>query len=1106
MARARGVSWRKWLPALAAFAVVMAGTPARATYDYGPNAVNQVPTVPFAPLPPSATQAPSGRAEPRVETTVPVPSLPVRTVRAGVGVVDATWKVGAAAGQYATDGTSVGDHGVDPTTLSTRRVPSYGIESRSTTRALVVEGVDGKRIAFVNNDLYIPQDLLDRRVAGLLKARDDAIKAGTLQGKPTGIDDSNMMISITHSHSSPYYSTMSWGVWAFQDVFDIRFFEFMATRMADAVVAASDALRPVRMGAETVPFDYTQRHSFGPAIADDGTPAGYPKRDNDLTISVLRFDDITDRAHPRPYANFFTMGQHPEMLEGNNLLTSEWVGRTLRMADVGTGAVNVFTQNNTGTTEPDRSESHAPAVRAEFSHREYAQAERAARQIANAVIRATNEIGTDRPSVPSAYVPYRLDFEVDVKNQRFAPPYSHPYSSVSNCRTEQALNGNPGIPVVGLPDCQRPVGGALPRPPVDPGVTLSQLGVPLPSNYPGPAYTGLEEALQVHLQAYRLGDILVTVCPCEQWADQSRNIKSRADKVQGNIWLGYDWTQWCKQSGGAGTNWKCPNPDKVSDWNGDPSNPPADAILTIPGSADANTDPVLRMRAQVNNPADGWDSLANATTAESEPFDITKIWGNYTHTELDAAHGYKLVVPVGMANDYWGYIATYREYSRGDHYRKALTGLGPHSSDWLATRLVALGGAMKGDPASIARITPQTAPEQAYEAAFANDDEQQRQRADVVGRLAESYLPAYEAALPPDGGEPGALTQPGDIERFDVATFAWRGGSNFFDSPVVHVEREVSPGQWVTQGDAYGDVQAMVSLPQPADLPSYRAGSFEWKWTAYFEAFDSDIDTAMFGNQTPAGTYRFVVDGNHRTGQPPAGSRRPYRVVSKTFQVKPWSGITVPSIALNGDNTVSFSVGPVEARKYSRDYPAGTADLGATVGPIAYPSSWPTAKLPTSVPSGNKVFPRLERTMIAGQQRYCFSCSFRPWVETGQVQSASVVVTRPSGCTVTVPATRQPDGSYRTATALGPGESARVVPGGVRDTFGEYNGAASAAVTRPGSAAPAAANTGPCLPASLPNTRGAAGRGGAVILLELFLACATILAVGLHSFQAPRQR
>ena len=53
-----------------------------------------------------------------------------------------------------------------------------------------------------------------------------------------------------------------------------------------------------------------------------------------------------------------------------------------------------------------------------------------------------------------------------------------------------------------------------------------------------------------------------------------------------------------------------------------------------------------------------------------------------------------------MANDYNGYIATYREYQRGDHYRKALTGWGPHSSDYMATRLVNAGPPAQRDPAS----------------------------------------------------------------------------------------------------------------------------------------------------------------------------------------------------------------------------------------------------------------------------------------------------------------------------------------------------------------------------------------------------------------------
>ena len=1018
-----------------------------------PDQVNLVPAPPAA-LPVSATEPPSGDAVSAVPTTVKVAPF-TSAVKAGVAVVDATWHVGASAGQYAgdpfdvgpppsvtvySDDAVVGDHGVDPALLNVRRVPSHGIESRDDVRALVVQGTDGTRMALVKDDLYIPQDLLNQRAAVILKDRDAAIKAGLASGAPTGIDDTNMMVAVTHSHSSPYYSSPSWGVWTFQDVFDLRFFEFMAQRIAAAVVLATDHMVPVRIGGETVPFDYTQRHSFGPATADDGTPAGYPKRDNDLTISVLRFDDITDRAHPKPLANFMTLGQHPEMLEGNNLITGEFVVNVERMADAATGAVTVFAQNDTGSTEPDRNcEAHACAVRAEFSHREYAQTERAGRQIANAVTRAFNEIGTDHPSVPQAYARYRTDFPVGVMDREFAPPVSHPYPSVSNCRTQEAVaNGDPGIPIVGLPDCERqagalfgPVFGHLHGTPADPGVTYDKLrdaGVPIPANYGAPSYTGLEETIQVHLQAFRLGEVLLTVCPCEQWADQSRDIKSRADKVPRNIWLGWDWTTFCRPAGEG--RWTCPKPEAVGNWDGDPAAPPPGGTVTI-------TDDQRRLvHAQVTNDAVGWDDAQNAATAESEPHDTTAIKGNYTHTELSATNGYDLVVPIGMANDYWGYIPTYREYQRGDHYRKALAGLGAHSSDWLATRLVAMGGALKGDAASVAKI--QYSP---LDIAYQADGVHQEQRARILGADAQAYLAAYERTLPPDGGTAALVTQPADIRRFDATAFTWVGGSNYTDHPVVTVQREKPDGSWEQFGDMQGDVVLTLDFPDAPELATYATGSYVWKWTAHFEAFDSDIDTGR-GRQTPAGTYRFVVHGEHRGGSPPAA--QPYALTSSPFSVKPWDGITVPDIRVEPDGTVSFTVGPTTTKQFDTRYPAQPGDklVPVTVGPIDYPDTWAAGKLPTFPETGSRLFPRVDRTLIGGTERYCFSCSFRPWTDVGQVARARVQIG-----TRMVTARLGADGRWHTKASVPPGASAVVPTGAITDTFGEMNGAPSMTVS-----------------------------------------------------------
>jgi len=100
-------------------------------------------------------------------------------VRAGVATVDASWHVGASAGQYASScvppsdrctGVDHADGTFDPTGHSTLRLPSYGIQSRLSVRALVIEGPDGSRHAILKNDLYIPQDLVMRRAAQLIAA------------------------------------------------------------------------------------------------------------------------------------------------------------------------------------------------------------------------------------------------------------------------------------------------------------------------------------------------------------------------------------------------------------------------------------------------------------------------------------------------------------------------------------------------------------------------------------------------------------------------------------------------------------------------------------------------------------------------------------------------------------------------------------------------------------------------------------------------------------------------------------------------------------------------------------------------------------------------
>src|ERR671916_504230 len=160
-------------------------------------------------------------------------------------------------------------------------------------------------------------------------------------------------------------------------------------------------------------------------------------------------------------------------------------------------------------------------------------------------------------SYRSRFIPCMTSFEVGMQDVWFPGPISHPYPGVSSCRTDPAFQLKPRIPVIGLPDCDNTIGESLSPvleqlPANFPGIstdTFEELGIPVPENYSAPSWTGLEDTLGVHLQAFRLGDILFTVCPCEQWADQSFNIKTRTDTKPGNEYLGFDWSKECTQTG-----------------------------------------------------------------------------------------------------------------------------------------------------------------------------------------------------------------------------------------------------------------------------------------------------------------------------------------------------------------------------------------------------------------------------------------------------------------------------------------------------------------------------------------------------------------------------
>src|SRR3954464_952515 len=291
------------------------------------------------------------------------PGAHAAQVQAGAAVVDGTYHVGNSAGQYAS--TRDGGYGdVDPNVQSVKNQASYGVQSRESVRALVVQGGDGKVIALVSDDHYIPQDALWRRTAQLL----DADTGGV-------VNERNLTMSVTHNHSSPSYSSFDWGVWTFQDVFDFRFYDYYARQNAKAVENALKDLHNVRVSATVSRFDAFQRNPMGPGAADDGTPDGFPRPYTDHDLSVVHLQNIDDAKHPKSLATLVNIGQHPEDLEGYDLISGEFPAETERFVDRALGGVMMFTQNATGTSEVEQDLWHPVHQREMFDHAQYTQME-----------------------------------------------------------------------------------------------------------------------------------------------------------------------------------------------------------------------------------------------------------------------------------------------------------------------------------------------------------------------------------------------------------------------------------------------------------------------------------------------------------------------------------------------------------------------------------------------------------------------------------------------------------------------------------------------------------------------------------------------------------
>lgn len=941
-------------------------------------------------------------------------------LRAGAAVVDATWHVGASAGQYASNiGTKDITGEWDPNAASTLKRSSYGVASRLSISAVVVQ--DGKGdppIALVRDDNYLAQDMLVRRVGQLLAA----------DRSPVTYD--HIVLSALHDHSSPYYSTPAAGVWLFQDVADLRMFEYQARQMATAIEHATASMQPAEVGATTVQFAGFQGNIAGADVNEDGSPTGYPLQDNDHGLVVMRFDSLANRSHPRPLATWINYAEHGESLDEYDLISEDWMAPFMRYVTRATHAPMVFSQGSVGSAEGPYEHAypagkvptltdHGQKFYAIYGHMGFAQAERGAHLLAEHAIAAWKAIGRQQSAGSDAQrrkihvqVPFQTNPTVRMLTRWYAGPLSHPYPSVGNCRSGPGVGGDPGVPAAGLPDCERVSSVGAPTLPFSKALfeNLKAAGLPIPDNYDAPSVGLVEENMRLRLQAVRLGSILLASCACEPQSDVVRNLETRTDRKLHDQWNGFDYAKqkdvdeaWpvgydnglpahhVRACHRKDSSYSCP----------DPRDPLGVARLTVSNAA------FRHMEAEINNSAAGWNATSYVTRAGSEPVNDARIKGNFTHTELGAGKykscpGYELPVGLGHTGDYNGYTVSYREYEARDSYRKALTSYGPHTGDYMVTNLVGMAAhLMCGSPV----------PAQATDPLAAIDELRQQSEATVLGQISSHYFDTWAAHIPNSIGPAHVVHQPRRVvRRFNDATMKWVGGDNWTDDPTVMVQRRVH-GQWRRYADQSGEIQVILDRRPALTTAALKelTGRQDWTWTASMEVYDSYPRADIAHGQVPNGRYRFVVHGHiHLSGKP-----QPYVVTSRTFAVRPWRGIRLRTVRATS-RRATFAVGPIRYPRMPKHIPTHLQryygdDHGGTGRP---------------------------NTPVV-----CITCTFRPWATRGRVTAVVVSVYNRHGQVIKVVHAHHLQGTdkWTTALHLRRGQFARVRAGGVRDSYGETN-------------------------------------------------------------------
>ena len=229
----------------------------------------------------------------------PLSSEDARTLLAGAAKVDITPSPGMPLAGYST--------------LAKRAI---GFRTRLYARALYLKPKEGPPIALVALDLLSGSELLQHRVAEIV-------------AKKTDVGIEGLCLAGTHTHSGPgnYFGSVFYNRFGSNLAgFNPKFFDFLAQRVANAVVLAYESRRPARIATgKLAVWGFTRNRSMEAYLANQNLPK-LASQDVHRAVNpwlwMVRVDGLSQGGAYEPLAALSSFSIHGTAVPPKNALYS----------------------------------------------------------------------------------------------------------------------------------------------------------------------------------------------------------------------------------------------------------------------------------------------------------------------------------------------------------------------------------------------------------------------------------------------------------------------------------------------------------------------------------------------------------------------------------------------------------------------------------------------------------------------------------------------------------------------------------------------------------------------------------------------------------------